>query len=225
VSFFDLPPPPPAAPEPARQPWRGDSSDTVGGTTDLVLLLARNDKAAVLVSGVVAYPRGFSVNVVTFSRLFEPMGRRSGGPHGAAADEALRFGIRFADGSKVTNVASTYAPVPRPSDGRLLQPRGGGGGGRKFTSGFWCEPLPPPGPMAFVCEWPQFDIPVIQEEVDAGIILAAAERAYPVWPDDVGLPGPPPPGGDRPSGFVAIHRSASATGQARAVPRKDGDPA
>ena len=68
--------------------------------------------------------------------------------------------------------------------------------------------------MAFVCEWPRYGIALPEAEVDAGIILKAAERAYPIWPDDVGLPDPTEPTGPQPTGTVAIQRSAFATGQA-----------
>ena len=41
----------------------------------------------------------------------------------------------------------------------------------------------PPGPLAFVCEWPARGIPETRAEIDAGLVLAAAARAVPIWPD------------------------------------------
>ena len=71
----------------------------------------------------------------------------------------------------------------------LLIPRGGGGGGRHTSQvGYWVWPLPPPGPLAFVCEWRAVGIPLTRVEVDAAPIIAAARRATVLW----ALPDPDP---------------------------------
>jgi len=41
----------------------------------------------------------------------------------------------------------------------------------------------PPGPLAFVVEWPARGIPESRVEIDAGLVLKAARRAVPIWPD------------------------------------------
>jgi hypothetical protein len=46
----------------------------------------------------------------------------------------------------------------------------------------WVWGLPPPGPLAFVCEWPARGIPETRAKMDAGLVLEAADRAMPVWP-------------------------------------------
>ena len=48
--------------------------------------------------------------------------------------------------------------------------------------GVW--PLPPPGPVSFVCELPARGIPESRVEVDAQLILDAAGRAIRLWPED-----------------------------------------
>jgi hypothetical protein len=42
------------------------------------------------------------------------------------------------------------------------------------------QPLPPPGPLAFVCAWPARGIPEVRVEIGAGLVLdaAAAARLY-----------------------------------------------
>jgi hypothetical protein len=45
-------------------------------------------------------------------------------------------------------------------------------------------PLPPPGPLAFVCEWPAAGIAVTRSEIDAQLVLDAADRAQLIFPDD-----------------------------------------
>ena len=66
----------------------------------------------------------------------------------------------------------------------MLFPDGGGGGGRRYDMRYWVWPLPPPGPVAFVCEWPAFGIPESRAELDARLILDAAARAVESWPED-----------------------------------------
>ena len=197
MSFIEPPPSPPPGwrrPEPHREPWQGTSADTVGVPLSLVRVLARTDAIAVIVSGFVVYPAGISFNVVTVHRMTGPHPPQH--PNGPRADwdadgsRILRLGVRFADGSKVTNLDSMYGYRPRDPGERMLQQRGGGGGGRKFTTAFWCQPLPPPGPLALVCEWPLYGIPQTEESIDAALILSAAERAKPLWEDDVGLAEP-----------------------------------
>jgi len=45
--------------------------------------------------------------------------------------------------------------------------------------------LPPPGPLAFVCEWPTRHIPETRAEIDASLVLEAAARAVAIWPDEL----------------------------------------
>lgn len=59
--------------------------------------------------------------------------------------------------------------------------RGGGGGGA-WDGEYWLWPLPPPGPLAFVCEWPARGIPQTRSEVDASLVCDAAEQAEIIWP-------------------------------------------
>jgi hypothetical protein len=51
---------------------------------------------------------------------------------------------------------------------------------------YWVWPLPPPGPVEFVCEWPLHGIAESRGALDAQLIVDAAARAIPLWPDDEG---------------------------------------
>ena len=184
-------------PEPRRVRWRGDPDDTVGVPVPLGPLLVRNDQVAVVSSGFLAYPSGFGFSLVSISRLdpaplpfgFHPPGMRD--RRGSTGGE-LRFGIGFADGSKV--ISHGHRPIPDDeSSSRTLRPRGGGGGGRTWSQEFWCEPLPPAGLMALVIEWRDFGVPETAIDLDGSIILDAGSRALPLWPDDVDLPDEPSP--------------------------------
>lgn len=206
--------------EPRREPWRGTAEDTLGIPVPFADVLARSEEVAVLVSGIVAFPAGFSLSIVLLSRLnpppqpFAPFVHRY--PGMPEVRGPFRFGLGFADGAKLF---AERGPWPLMVQGQYtLRPQGGGGGGRSWRQGFFCQPLPPPGALQLVCEWPAYDIPESRLEVDAKVILDAADRARPIWPEDKGLPEPP----DRPPPPGVI--SSSLSGSATAVARAPGEP-
>jgi len=186
--FFDPPPdrsrerqPSPPAPE-----WSGPPEGALPGVVAIELVLARNERAAVYVGRCAAYPAGFEfeVRVVVVAAgldpsLNGPYARRGG--DGNNYDEMLRFGIEFADGGRATNVRHQ---TPR-DDGPVapyMRGMGGRGSPTSWNQGFWVWPLPPPGALAFVCEWPAADIAHTRVEIDAQAVIDAAGRATVVFP-------------------------------------------
>jgi hypothetical protein len=197
--FFQ--PPPPAAPEPEpppTPPWFAAPRGVLPGVVALELMLARTDEVAVCVSRVAAYTTGFEFEIRTLAApgrrdldldpmLFGPHRHR---PHRAGVadglpDELLRFGVQFADGSKATNTGGFHRDEDPPA-GLVMHGGGGGGGGGDWRQSEWVWPLPPPGPVAFVCEWPAAGIPLSRAEIDAQVILDAAARAQAIFSDDRG---------------------------------------
>lgn len=144
-----------------------------------------------------AYRNGFEFTL-TLRRRHEPRGVIGDPFHqwheaqatGTISDEALRFGVEFAGGAKATVFESHrfFAAEVRP-EGPVLIQRGGTGGMRTWELGLWVWPLPPPGPLAFVCEWPSEGIGLTRTEIEADDVLAAAERAEELWPDGDPQPG------------------------------------
>jgi hypothetical protein len=45
----------------------------------------------------------------------------------------------------------------------------------------WVWPLPPRGPLALVCEWPEKKIGLTRSEIDADVIVDAAKGAQVLW--------------------------------------------
>jgi hypothetical protein len=192
--FFE--PPEPFLPEPPgpRPPWFGRPDNVLGSAVPVELLLARTPDVAVTVTGVVAYAEGFELTCSV--RL-----RHRSDPHawpfdlqgptrppfkgGELPPDLLRFGLQYSDGAKATSVGPGRTPPPDPQaapQGPVLMPQGGGGGGHRWEHQFWVWPVPPPGELTFVCEWPAEGIPLTRVTVDAGLIRAAAERAEVLWP-------------------------------------------
>ena len=225
-SFFEPPPPPPEPEPPPELPdWFGPPQGTLPGVVALELVLARSEIAAVCITRLAAYPNGFEFDVVTLTApgqeyeldpmLFGPHRhhRRQRRDEGIAG-EILRLGVEFADGSKATNLQGRAGPDEQP-EGPLLMDRGGGGGGGEWRQSEWVWPLPPPGRLSFVCEWPAAGIELTREEIDAQIVLDAAERARAIF----GGPRPDRPGGRWSSfGALAFSRPQAATGPAPEPP-------
>jgi hypothetical protein len=44
-------------------------------------------------------------------------------------------------------------------------------------------PLPPAGPLVFVCEWPALGVEESRAQLDARLVLDAAARSRPLWPE------------------------------------------
>jgi len=188
--FFEPPPPPPEPPRRATPlpPWVGPPSGSLPGVVGLELMLARTVAVALYVTYVVAYASGFELDLLaigdpTAFDALDPfsMGRHRG-LHAALEEGTLRFGVQFADGAKATNVGGSRPPSfeDQPA-GPVLTFHGGSGGGTRWSQQFWVWPLPPPGPLALVCEWPAVSIPLTRHEIDAQLVLDAAGRAEEIF--------------------------------------------
>jgi hypothetical protein len=205
VSFFE-PPPRPNLPEPEEfhEPeWFGPPRHVLGASVPLRVVLARSDEVAIAILDVTAYTNGFELKLVRRSRrrsygdfdddfeLDHPMmwrRQRAMLEAGELPPELFRFGIEFSDGSKATTLGShpfEHEPDDEPK-GPLLMDRGGGGGGGDWDHRYWVWPLPPEGPLAFVCEWPAKGISLTRHEIDAKLIRDAAAQAEVLWEDPGG---------------------------------------
>jgi hypothetical protein len=183
MSFFALPAwqPPSGYRIP---PWLRPPEATIPGIVPVELLLARTDTDAVLVTDLRVYPTGveFALNVRPRPGHTIP-GRDPDRPHHLLRYHDLRLELRFADGHTPSNDLRRW---PRTFETEEPDPPflyyHGGGGSSGWRSRHWLWGLPPPGPLAFVCAWPAGQVPASRAEIDAGLVLAAARRAVPVWP-------------------------------------------
>lgn len=156
------------------------------------MVIAQTEEVAVCVSRLAGYPTGFEFELRTLAApghedleldpiMFGPHRHGRRGREQELEDDVLRFGVQFADGSKATNVAGFHSPED-PPDAPVMHSGGGGGGGGDWRQTEWVWPLPPPGPLSFVCEWPAAEIPLTRAELDARIVIDAAARAQVIFP-------------------------------------------
>jgi hypothetical protein len=181
--FFE--PPPPLAPEPTHD-WDGPPPAVVPVTIPTERIVARTEAAVVYLAAITAYPTGFGCDVFVLTDGEDPdldpfafEHREAGRRTGEIPPGQLRLGFAFADGSKATNTGA-YFNWHEDSEGRPDAPvmSGGGGSGHdgSWRTTLWVWPLPPPGALEFVCEWPAAGIPPTRTTLAAEPILDAALR-------------------------------------------------
>ncbi|MFC4006308.1 hypothetical protein ACFOY2_03685 [Nonomuraea purpurea] len=113
---------------------------------------------------------------------------------GQLPDNLLRFGVRFADGTKVTTVGQrfdrtqlTQEPPRGPKLSWLLggvSMRSGDEEAGVTTVGLWLWPSPPPETFELAVEWPIGGIELSIVELDGTAITSAAQLSAPYWPQN-----------------------------------------
>ena len=209
--FEAPPPPPEEEPRerPPQPVWMGAGDGELGAPVMLdPIVLACTDTIAVAVTDLLAYPHGAEFKLSVRKRpgaqcegeFLDMMGRPRGRSRSRELDsEMLRFGVQFADGRKATNlgggfqgfvpgggmnvlrVSASTSSDQSPPDGMILWGRGGGGSSGRYDQRYWLWPLPPVGPVVFVCEWPSEQIAETRVEVDSAPIRDAVSRAVTLW--------------------------------------------
>jgi len=186
MSFFDDLPA--AEPEPrVHHPWDPPVAEFPAAVPSGPLMLGRTGRAAVAVTGISAYSAGFEIFVTARFRpraggASGPGDLRPGGPEPAAPRRSFRFGLQFADGTRVIGQhggPGAFGEVE--PGGPILRAFLGGSGPRSSFWRWWAWPLPPAGLMEFVCEWPALEIPETRAGLDAQLILDAAGRSIRLW--------------------------------------------
>jgi hypothetical protein len=187
--FDDLPVSEPAPPPRRHHPWEPPETEFPGVVPIDSLVLARNDQVAVAVTGLSAFSSGIEIFLTARIRpsADHPEQHLPGGPRDLAASRrSFRFGLQFSDGSKAAGSPGSRPDRDAEPAGPVLYPFAGGGGPHSFVSRWWTWPLPPAGPLEFVCEWPAFGIAESRAGIDAQLILDAAGRSIRLWPETEG---------------------------------------
>jgi hypothetical protein len=177
-----------------HHPWEPPDAEFPGVVPLGTLVLGRTGRAAVAVTGLSAYSAGFEIFVTARFRPDPDAGpgdQGPGRPEPGGARRPFRLGLQLADGTRVigqhAGPGRPGGPGPDPDTGPdrpILRPFLGGGGPRSSFWRWWAWPLPPAGPLEFVCEWAALGIPETRAGLDAQLILDAAGRSTRLWPDE-----------------------------------------
>lgn len=187
MGFFDDAPEPEPEEHPEEDfrspPWAGPPENEIGGTLPIDRVVVNTGEVAVALVRFTAYTTGLEFSLVA-KRAPDAGPRRTGRRLGAPLEEdpadGLRFGLGFSDGRKV--LADSWRGGE--SDPPILWELGGHGSERSWEQDYWLWPLPPPGELTAVISWPTLGPEERSVALDAGAILAAADRAVVLWPDD-----------------------------------------
>ncbi len=94
--------------------------------------------------------------------------------------QSFQISLRLSDGRTVTSGRPHGDTEPT---GPILRPRGGGGTSHYQLTRWWAWPLPPGGPLEFIC---QLGTGETRAGIDAQLILDAAQCSIRVWPEGEG---------------------------------------
>lgn len=184
--FFPHWPAPPRPEGPREQPvWWGPPRDELGrGVAFDDVLLARGDDLALLLSAGSAFSTGFGFRLVAVARpgteRWEPIWSERE-LRQSVPDDALQVAVEFSDGRRAFD-KPPWVREENPSPERpVLRREGSHGHGAGYEISYWAWPLPPPGPLTFVCRWRAQGVPLSRHTMDAGPILEAAARVQRIW--------------------------------------------
>jgi hypothetical protein len=185
VRFFRKSPAPEPAPRRVHHPWNPPQAEFPGLVPIDTLHFDRSEQAAVAIIGIEAYARGFEFSLARRIRPGTPgldedptpemLRRRGRGP------EDFPISVQFSDGR--TAISGRPGGDSEP-EGPILQSRGGGGTSHSQLFRWWVWPLPPSGPLEFLCQWPVYGIGETRISIDGQLILDAARRSVQLWPED-----------------------------------------
>lgn len=153
-----------------------------------------------VMSRISAYPDGIDFTVSSYLHrsvnrrrrryLHQPMMLHDiAEPGEPIPEELLRFGLIWPDGGRATNLddwGRSRQDATEPTHG--LEFDGGGGSDSERSQDYWAWPLPGPGQLRIVIEWPAFGIDETTGSIDGELLVEASKRARPVWPEDTSKP-------------------------------------
>ena len=140
----------------------------------------QSEQTAIAITGMSAYSNGFEISV---TRLIRPDALAStpapGAPRGMLAErQSFQISLRLSDGRMITSGRPDGEAEPSEP---ILVPRGGGGTSHHLLLRCWAWPLPPRGPLEFICRLGTDETRV---GIDTQLILDAAQGSVRIWPPD-----------------------------------------
>jgi hypothetical protein len=200
VTFFDSDPPVPEAEriDADRDPRREPPFDRLPAVAPLSAVLATTDNVSIALISARVFTDG--VEFVIERKIRRKAMSRSDfrsltqNDRFTSDEEShatrLQYGVLLSDGQKLTG-RHFFAEEPRqtqiPPLSHILVPTDGSGGGSdsryEYHDGLWLHPLPPPGSIDFVTQWPSGGIEETHTTIDGDMILSLASAVRPLWND------------------------------------------
>ena len=166
------------------RPWDPPETEFPAVVPINTLQFGRSEQTAVAITGISAYSNGFEFFVTRLIRPDAPGFDQDpvpGTPRGVFGErQSFQISLQLSDGRTVT---SGRPPVDAEPTGAILRSRGGGGTSHYQLMRWWSWPLPPTGPLEFIC---QLGTGEARIGIDAQLILDAAQRSIRVWPEEEG---------------------------------------
>lgn len=173
-------------------PWQRAPEHELGVSLPLDCMIVCRDDVRVTLRGAVAYSTGFKVWLqilrraddlrAIFQTSFDVL------RDGEVTDKFLRFGVEFSDGRRATNLdgftTEARLEVEEKPPVIYLDARGQASTRRMGGLSAWIWPLPPPGQIAIVTEWPRIGLTVTKTEIAAEPIIEAGARSEKIWDDE-----------------------------------------
>ena len=191
MSFFEIPELDPPKPWRPSAPWKRAPEHELGVDLPLGLTLVERDDLRLTLMGAVVYSTGFALWLQFLRRagdledVFQSeMDVRM--HESQVTEKFLRFGVEFSDGRQRTNLDE----ITREGRGADSHPPAiylsGQGHGHAHLGGLtaWIWPLPPPGSLGILTEWPAASVPLIRTEIQTEPIIEASRRSERFWDDD-----------------------------------------
>ena len=180
-SFRKRPPVPMLARQVPR-PWDPPETEFPALVPVSTLQFDRSEQTAIAITGVWAYSNGFEFSVTRLIRPDAPGFDNDpvpDAPRGILAEQqSFQIRLQLADGSTVISERPDGDAEPT---GPILRSRGGGGSSHRVNLRWWAWPLPPSGPLEFIC---QLGTGETRVRMDAQLILDASQQSVRVWPED-----------------------------------------
>ena len=168
---------------PSGWAWPGPDPSELGHPVPVSFVLARSTQASLGITGLVAYSNGFrfaALAALTSADDGASLTRQVADQSLAAFPRALGISSLFLlrlEFSDQTTADNTGANSQGEKEVRWLKLLGASGGGTRWNWDWFLSPLPPPGAITFVCEWPQLGLQGKYEIASARQILSAAKKS------------------------------------------------
>ncbi len=177
-------PPRPTLQRRVPRPWDPPETEFPAIAPINTLQFGRSEQTAIAITGMSAYSNGFEFFVTRLIRPDAPgFGEDPvpGAQRGMLAErQSFQVSLQFSDGRTVTSGRPHGDDEPA---GPILRSRGGGGSSHCLLMRWWAWPLPPSGPLEFIC---QLGTSETRVGIDAQLILDAAQRSVRLWQQDKG---------------------------------------